>query len=171
MVKKLLFEGEVVVFTARQRRVGPGGSIIDPSIVIATNERLLIIKDVLMLHLHEDIDALLYTNISYTKMDQGIMSTTLVLGVVGYEAHSGMESSTAKVEIQGLRHSDAVELAQLVDKMIIRSRSEERETAREGREAQEERLEERRSWRVTCNKCNAKNEFGARYCSNCGSAL
>lgn len=176
MVKKLLFEGEVVEFTARQRRIGPGGSIMDPSVVVATNERLLIVKDILMLHLHQDIDALTYSNITYTKMDRGIMSSTLVLGVMGYEAHSGMTSSSAIVEIQGLRHSDAVGLAQLIDKKIIKLRSGSRENVRGGEEREEvqeeaERPRKREEWQVVCKKCNAKSNFTARYCSNCGAAL
>lgn len=174
MVEKLLFADETVEFTARQRRVGPGGSLISPSVVVATNERLLIVRDVLMLHIKQDIDAVAYSNITYTKIAHGLMSSTLVLGVIGYS--SQLESTGASTfEIEGLRYTDAAELAQLIDKMIIKLKGrspQETVTVQEGeKEEKRQAAQAGERWKVLCKKCNAKNDFDAHYCDNCGAPL
>ena len=42
--KSILEPGEEVVMTARQRRVGPGGSVTTPTSVLATTKRVIIIN-------------------------------------------------------------------------------------------------------------------------------
>jgi hypothetical protein len=46
LVKSSLWPDEVVEITVRQRRVGPGGAVITPTSVVATNKRLLIVNKI-----------------------------------------------------------------------------------------------------------------------------
>ncbi len=170
-VERLLFADETVQFTARQRRVGPGGSILTPSVVVATNERLLLIKDVLMLHIRQDIEAVPYSNVTYTKVAHGIMSSELILGVVGYYGEDVGKRNPNTVEIMGLRYNDAVELAQLIDNAVIKIKgSTPEETVTEFHQ-DASKIVNKEKWRIVCKKCNAKNDFGAHYCANCGAQL
>jgi hypothetical protein len=168
-VERLLFEDESVVFTARQRRVGPGGSILRPSVIVATNERLLLLKDVLSLHLREDIETIPYANMTYVKIEHGLISSALLIGVLGF-GRQMTEFPSGTMAVEGLRYTDAVSLEQLIDKMIIKIRGKEpAETFTTNPPAEEMRSKE--SWRVMCKRCKTMNDFEARYCSSCGTAL
>jgi late competence protein required for DNA uptake (superfamily II DNA/RNA helicase) len=166
-VQRVLFEEEQVMFSARQRRVGPGGSILDPSIIVATNERLLLIKDVLSLHLREDIDAVPYANITYVKLEHGLISSALLIGVLAYGQATEYPSGTMTVE--GLRYKDALELQQLIDKMIIKLKG--KSATETVTEMPPRMATSKEKWKVLCKRCGVMNDFQAHYCSNCGATL
>ncbi len=169
-VKRVLFEDEEVMFSARQRRVGPGGSILDPSVIVATNERVLVIKDVLELHLREDIDAVPYTNVTYVKLEHGLISSALLIGVLGF-GRQATEFPSGTLTIDGLRYKDALELQQLIDRMVIKVKGKlPMETVSEIT-APANIAPMKEKWKVMCKKCGMMNDFKSHFCSNCGAAI
>ncbi len=119
LVKNSLWPDEVVELTARQRRVGPGGSVITPTSVIATNKRLLIVnKEVL--GLRKDIESINYSQITSVRFEKGIISSSVFVRVEGYDTDTGFLKGTGKQEgeIDGLNNTDAAELADCIEKKI-----------------------------------------------------
>ena len=75
--------GEVVVMSARQSRVKPGGaSIVNPSTVFLTDRRVIIRSPVRM-GLGEHIEEYFYSQITNVRLEKGMLSASLVFHIPG----------------------------------------------------------------------------------------
>ena len=164
-IKKVLMQDEMIEFTAQQRRVGPGGSISSPHIIVATNKRIIVFnKD--LLGITERFDVIPYNRITNVELQHGVISSSIVMGVVAHPSENLLNES-GNVEVSGLRYQDAIDLAKLVQEKIttvepVRS-NEDEETMDEKRTASRTN--------VTCHVCGTKNSFSSNYCENCGARL
>ncbi len=170
--QKVLFEDEIIEFTARQRRIGPGGSIFSPGVVVATNRRLIIIHDMLQLHIQEDVDVIPYNTITYVKLQHSVMSSTIIIGILGFTGAKELnpESSTSMMQIPGLRYDDAMTLVRITEKMLIKN-LEQRRVTENTRPSETKEVEVKAEVLVLCNTCHARNPSNAKYCVNCGAKL
>ena len=154
-VKDSLQQGEAVEMTARQRRFGPGGSFFDPTSVIVTNKRVIIInRSVFMMR--REFEFIPYAKISSVRLERGAISSTLLIRVQG----QGLESKPLRENIEegfvdGLRHDDAKAIADRIEK----------------RRAAEENSRRVVSSYKQCPECGTKNIIEAKYCISCGKEL
>ena len=84
-VKQMLEAAEVIKAVARQSRIMPGGSIITPNIIFATNKRL-IIRDPTALGLRAGIESIPYSQINKVHLEKGAFTSELVMEIGQYDS-------------------------------------------------------------------------------------
>ncbi|HEY8140384.1 MAG TPA: PH domain-containing protein [Nitrososphaera sp.] len=78
-----LEQGEVVVVTAKQSRMKPGGSKVSPDSIFVT-DRHLIIRNPSMMGMREKVWIIDYDKISSIDLEKGVFSSTLKIFASGY---------------------------------------------------------------------------------------
>jgi len=84
-IEKILYRldsDEKVLCVARQGRIKPGGAIVTPNTIFATNRRL-VIRNPTMLGMREMIEDYSYDKITNVKVEKGVFSSTLVITAPG----------------------------------------------------------------------------------------
>jgi Bacterial PH domain/zinc-ribbon domain len=153
-ISKELLPNEKVEMTIRQRHFGPGGSVT-PTILIATNRRLIIIyKTNLGFKTVHEIIA--YNKITTVRLERGIISSTIHLHVLGVEEQMPTGDNRIEEEFSGLKHKSAEALVNFLNGKISK---ESRETSGGVEDY------------VYCSKCGAKVAPAFAYCPNCGTVL
>jgi hypothetical protein len=76
-IEKILNTEEKVLLVARESRLMPGGSILTPNTVIATDKRV-IIRDPYMLGLKSDLIDIPYDVITSVKLKKGVFTSTIL---------------------------------------------------------------------------------------------
>lgn len=167
LVQKVLWPDEDVIGTVKQRRIGPGGSVVTPTTVVLTNKRIIIVNRASM-GLRQDYEVIPYTAIVSVRLEHGIISSTVFIRVQGYENDKGLlAGGKQEGEIDGLKNRDAIEFADFVNKML-----EERLDAQSAIEKQiGEHVDSSPGSYVYCTGCGAKNPASAKFCGKCGAAL
>lgn len=162
-VKTILMPDETAMMTARQRRIGPGGSVINPTSVIATNKRIIIINRA-TLGIRKDYETIPYTQITSVRLEKGIISSSVFIRVQGYDRDQGLlERGKEEGEIDGLKAKDAKAFADFINQKLLEV--QEGSAAGIGDETRPS------SGHKYCSRCGAKNDADAEYCSKCGVAL
>lgn len=146
-VKNLLWPDEKVELTVRQRRVGPGGSAITPTSVIATDKRLMIVTKTSM-GIRKDFDIIPYTEIASVRFEHGVISSAVYVKVRASEE-----------KIDGLTNSEAAELSDYLDRKISHE-----DTALQAANPDS-------GLYVYCSNCGTRMPADAKYCSKCGNKL
>src|SRR5271157_4255810 len=107
VVQDILWEGEQVRGTFKQRRIGPGGSVTVPTSVIATDSRIIIVNRA-TLGLRKDYEVIPYSKITSVRFEKGIISSTVFIRVEGYDRDKGLlKGGREEGEIDGLHNKDA----------------------------------------------------------------
>lgn len=75
-IRQMLNPDEKVLVVASQSRVRPGGSVVTPNIIYATDKRI-IIRDPYMLGIKENIVDIPYDVITSVKLEKGLLSSTI----------------------------------------------------------------------------------------------
>ena len=163
-VKRILAEGEEIALVVVQRRIGPGGALIFPKIVVATNERV-IIGSRKMWGIHRDFEVIAYRAIRDVKLEHGLVSSTVIIASEFYGRSLSEQMPEEYGKIFGLRYNDAIRLVEFLDKKIS-DYAAHAETVTESGEIikQGERP-------VACRSCGTKNSVYSNYCSVCGAKL
>lgn len=76
-VEKILNSEEKVLLVARESRLMPGGSILTPNTVIATDKRV-IIRDPYMMGLKSELIDIPYDVITSVKLQKGVFTSTIL---------------------------------------------------------------------------------------------
>ena len=76
-IEKILNTEEKVLLVARESRLMPGGSILTPNTVIATDKRV-IIRDPYMLGLKSELIDIPYDVITSVKLQKGVFTSTIL---------------------------------------------------------------------------------------------
>lgn len=158
-IKGDLWDDERVILTVRQRRVGPGGSVITPTSVVATNKRIIIINREVLGFRH-DIESIPYDHITSVRWEHGIISSSVFLRVSGFSTEKGFLKGTSdqEGEIDGLNNNDAKELSDYVEKMLAGEENGKDQEQKAGAGG-------------FCSSCGARLEPGAQFCSKCGKKV
>lgn len=166
-IKKILVEGEEVELMVVQRRLGPGGALIYPKIVVATNKRI-IIETRRMMGTHTDYDVITYRAVRNVKLEHGLVSSTVL---IASEFHGSTKDGAGEGYggvIMGLRYNDAIKLVEFINMKV----SEVAGGAAESEALKEEaRLQMQKGRQLHCKMCGVSNNMYANYCSNCGARL
>ena len=166
-IKKILIVGEEVELMVVQRRLGPGGALIYPRIVVATNKRI-IIESRRMMGIHTDFDVITYRAVRNVKLEHGIVSSTVL---IASEFHSGTREGVGEGYggvIMGLRYHDAIKLVEFINMKVSEALGGPAESAAL---KDESKLQMQKDRQVHCKLCGVKNSMYANYCSNCGAEL
>lgn len=77
-IKRFLEVAEVIKAVARQSKFMPGGKLITPRTIFATNRRL-IIRDPNALGLRADLDSIPYSQINNVKLEKGAFTSEIII--------------------------------------------------------------------------------------------
>ena len=115
VVKDILWQGEQVRGTFKQRMIGPGGSVTVPTSVIVTDSRVIIINRA-TLGFRKDYEVIPYQRIASVRLEKGIISSTVFIRVEGYDRDTGLlKGGREEGEIDGLHNKDAQDLADFLN--------------------------------------------------------
>ena len=89
-VKTMLEAAEIIKTVARQSRIMPGGSLVTPNIIFATNRRV-IIRDPTALGLRAGIDSIPYSQINKVHLKKGALTSEIKLDIGQYESEDNRE--------------------------------------------------------------------------------
>lgn len=89
-VKAMLEAAEIIKTVARQSRIMPGGSLVTPNIIFATNRRV-IIRDPNTLGLRAGVDSIPYSQINKVHLKKGALTSELKLDIGQYESEDNQE--------------------------------------------------------------------------------
>ncbi len=165
-VKGVLWPGEQVLGTVRQRRVGPGGSLVTPTTVVVTDKRIIIMNRATF-GLRQDYEVIPYSAIASVRREHGIISSSVFIRVLGYDKDHGLlKSGDEEGEIDGLNNEDAAELADMINQKL-----EGKYDAEQKINQMEEQVDSGIGAYRYCTKCGAKNAGDAKFCAKCGAQL
>ncbi len=175
--KKWFWQDETAIVTATQRRLGPGMSLINPTTVVVTNKRILIINRA-TLGLRKDVETIPFNRVTSVRVENGFISSSVYLRVSGYSSgeQGFLKPGEDEGQIDGLHQQDAKDLADYVDKVIsgeISSGSQPDMPTAPQQAPQPQRPARQTSSSVTvyCPKCKARNDSAAAFCEMCGAKL
>jgi hypothetical protein len=161
LVKSQLWPDEVVEITVRQRRVGPGGSVITPTSVVGTDKRVIIINKTSM-GIRKDFEIIPYDEIASVRFEHGVISSSVFIRVRGFDTDRGLlESGRQEGEIDGLNNKDAAVLSDFLNRKISDEASA-KTTLSDDRKG---------GLYVYCSNCGARMSASAKFCSKCGNKL
>ena len=161
-LKGVLWPDETVEIMVRQKRFGPGGNVIDPTLVVGTNKRIIIASRE-SFGLRKDYQVVPYKQIASVRLEHGMVSSTVMIRLQGYDVGQGLlKTGKDEGEIDGLTREDAQALADFIEKRISGEQAEDGEPARAAGG---------RGSYGYCPHCGAKRSSGAKYCASCGAEL
>jgi hypothetical protein len=166
LVKDMLWPEETIEETVKQRRLGPGGSLTNPTSVICTDKRLFIINKATM-GLRKDFEVIQYRQIASVRLERGIVSSSVFIRVQGYDRDKGLlGTGKEEGEIDGLHNKDAVALADYLNKKVAVAGERPAMNVQQAPPA-----EGATGAYVYCPKCGYKDRAETKFCENCGAKL
>lgn len=190
--KQYLWQDEQIVVTATQRKnLVVGGALINPTTIVCTDKRLIIINREAM-RLRKDVESIPYNRIASVRYENGIVSASIFLQVAGWASSGGAEKGFLKSgedegEIPGLTKEDAKALSDFINRMMTSYGQQETEsTAQRYMSGQQQGAPQQpqqnagkqqggqqppQGASIYCSKCGTKNPITAKFCTNCGAKL
>ena len=110
-IQQLLEAAEVIKTVARQSRIMPGGSLVTPNIIFATNKRL-IIRDPTALGLRAGIESIPYSQINKVHLEKGAFTSELVMEVGQFETGDN------KQKIPAIPKKKATEILAIINEYV-----------------------------------------------------
>jgi hypothetical protein len=161
-VKDILWQGEQVRGTFRQRMIGPGGSVTVPTSVIVTDSRVIIVNRA-TLGFRKDYEVIPYSKITSVRLEKGIISSTVFIRVLGYDRDQGLlKHGREEGEIDGLHNNDAKDLADFLNAKM----GDEDQSKPQGAY-----VDSGVGGYTFCSKCGTKNLSSSKFCIGCGAKL
>ncbi len=193
--RNILWPEETIMVTATERRIGPGGALITPTTVIATDKRIIIINRATF-GIRSDYEVIPYNRVTSVRMEKGIISSSVFLRVSGYTSSGSGERGFMKPgeqegEISGLRQNDAKDLSDFIGKMVsginpqqmdfgpdtqtkeddIVADSKKRDAGAQTGKAKKAPAPAGGGGYAYCPQCGARNDLANKFCSACGAKL
>lgn len=114
-IKNMLDAQETIKAVARQSKLMPGGKLITPKTLFATDKRLLI-RDPNSLGLRSDVDAIPYTQINNVKLENGVFTSKIIIS-------SGYFNNDQQGFIDAIPKEKAAKIVAIVNEGIRRSQT------------------------------------------------
>jgi hypothetical protein len=115
-IKQILEAAEVIKAVARQSRIMPGGSLVTPNIIFATDRRL-IIRDPNTLGLRSDVESIPYSQINKVHLEKGAFTSELVMDVGQF---AGPDN---KQKIPAIPKSKAAKILGIINEYVRRAQN------------------------------------------------
>ena len=126
-VAERLDPDEKVLVVAKQSRVKPGGSMMTPSIIFATEKRL-IIRDPSALGLRQSVEDITFASITSARLQKGVFSSSIMLRAAGLSTLSEKKFNwivfargSNEGEIDAIPKDKAEKIVEIIKKGIERS--------------------------------------------------
>ncbi len=119
-VKNMLDAAEIIKAVARQSKIMPGGKLITPKTIFATDKRLLI-RDPNLLGLRSDVDAIPYSQINNVKLEKGVFTSKVMI-------KSGYFNSDEQGYIDAIPKDKAARIVGIINEGIKRAQTHVTET-------------------------------------------
>ncbi len=191
--KNALWSEETIMVTATQKRFAPGGSVITPGTIIATDKRVIIINNPIF-GIRKEYEAIPYTRIASVRLEQGIISSSVFLHLISTGApgdQTFLKQGEQDGEIPGLGHDDAKALSDFIQKIVIGLKPKEVDLASDQTpkvqdieaqtqaeanvikdiEGSKKETNDVGPNYVLCGVCGAKNDIGNKSCTECGTPM
>ena len=110
-IKQILEASEIIKTVARQSRIMPGGSVVTPNIIFATNKRL-IIRDPNTLGLRAGVESIPYSQINKVHLEKGAFTSELVMEVGQFETGDN------KQKIPAIPKKKATEILAIINEYV-----------------------------------------------------
>lgn len=94
-VKKMLDAAEVIKVVARQSKVMPGGKLITPKTIFATDKRILI-RDPNMLGLRSEVDSIPYSQVNSVQLEKGVFTSKVMIASGYFNSDEGVIDAIPK---------------------------------------------------------------------------
>lgn len=114
-IKNMLDAAETIKAVARQSKIMPGGKLITPKTLFATDKRLLI-RDPSSPGLRSDVDAIPYTQINNVKLENGVFTSKVIIS-------SGYFNNDQQGFIDAIPKEKAAKIVAIVNEGIRRSQT------------------------------------------------
>lgn len=114
-IKNTLDATEVIKAVARQSKFMPGGKLITPKTLFATDKRLLI-RDPNLLGLRSDVDAIPYSQINNVKLEKGVFTSKVMIS-------SGNFNSDEQGYIDAIPKEKAAKIVAIINEGIRKSQT------------------------------------------------
>lgn len=177
VVKNALWGDEKVMVTATQRKnPALGGSVINPTTVVATDKRIIIVNRQTA-GIRKDIETIPYNRIASVRLEKGVVSSSVYLRVGGFsggDEKGFLKKGEEEGEIAGLRRSDAKALADFVNQMIVSLGAPSvtiGNFASGGPQSKQQKASASSGASSFCPKCGAQNDISSKFCTSCGAKL
>jgi hypothetical protein len=152
-IANLLWPDESAELTVKQKRIGPGAAPLNPTSVVCTNKRMVVINRSAF-GLRKDYEMITYENIVNVRLERGIFSSSVILRLAGGQTGRGfLQEKKEEGEIDGLRFRDAKLLADFINRMVVIKENGAGHSYR------------------YCLHCGTRNPKSATHCSSCGVKL
>ena len=160
-IKEILGPTERISAQATQRRWGPGGDIVTPVTLIATENRLIVINRTKM-GMKIDYEIVQYPNIVSAKLIHGFISSSIIIRVRGYKI-------SPTEEISGFITKDAKHLIDFINKKIGSAPQPAAAAHAVSTNSNSTGVVPRSDPDyIFCHSCGAKNLQHSKFCSACG---
>ncbi|MDE1850581.1 MAG: zinc ribbon domain-containing protein [Candidatus Micrarchaeota archaeon] len=162
-IKEILGPTERISAQATQRRWGPGGDLVTPVTLIATENRLIVINRTKM-GMKIDYEIVQYPNIVSAKLINGFISSSIIIRVRGYKI-------SPTEEISGFVTKEAKHLIDFINKKIgsAPAAAPQAPASAAGTVSNSIGIVPRSDPDfIFCQSCGGKNLKNSKFCSSCG---
>lgn len=154
---------EKVGAQATQRRWGPGGDLMTPVTLIATDNKLIVVNRTKM-GMKKDYEIVQYGNIVSAKLIHGFISSSIIIRVRGYKI-------SPTEEISGFITNEAKGLIDYINRKIGSAPSLTPSPAPAATITNQTGAVQRSDIYSFCPSCGAKNLHDAKFCGSCGKPI
>lgn len=159
-IKEILGPTERISAQATQRRWGPGGDLVTPVTLIATENRLIVINRTKM-GMKIDYEIVQYPNIVSAKLINGFISSSIIIRVRGYKI-------SPTEEISGFVTKDAKHLIDYINKKIGSAPQPAAASTASTATNSIGIVPRSDPDFIFCQSCGGKNLKNSKFCSACG---
>ncbi|MGI0141402.1 MAG: PH domain-containing protein [Candidatus Micrarchaeales archaeon] len=164
VVQHMLLPGEKIACTIKQRTMGPGGDMLTPTTLVATDKRLIIVYRTAM-GMRKYYEVIPYRRITSVRIEHGLISSSLHLNILGVDKTKAMHAGKEEGVIDGLREKEAAEFGKFINHKIMDVSSD----ISAGNDTSD--VDNKLVTSMFCRSCGAKELSSSKFCRNCGASL
>jgi ribosomal protein L40E len=154
-IKKELLPNEKVEMTTKQRRLGPGGAILTPTTIMATDRRLILLYKSAF-GFKEVYEIIPYNKLTTVRLESGMFSSTIHLHIFGVADQQTAKNGRIEEEFSGLKRREAEAMVHFINGKLSKDTPEKFDSVEDY---------------TYCHKCGARVAPTSIYCPRCGIKL
>ena len=147
----------------KQRKFGPGGDILTPTTIAATEKRLIIVYRT-SLGMRKYYEVIPYRRITSVRIEHGLISSSLHFHVLGVDSEKQVRTGKSEGVIDGLRENEATSFGKFINRKIS-------DVSSDLPSPHDVDSELNPITEIFCRVCGARELSSSKFCRNCGAAL